>query len=240
MDKMKDSEHADLKNKDYNNTAVAPNMQYIIESGAADKVLEKTQPFIELMMMYQCALREVRTKFEVLNDEFSVRYNRNPVESIKTRIKTPISIIDKLKRHSLPYSLQSIRDNISDVAGVRIICSFPDDIYELSKMFLKQDDIKLITMKDYIRNPKPNGYRSLHLIVEIPIFLTDRTEHMRVEVQFRTIAMDFWASLEHKLRYKKSINDTGNISSELRECAEQIAALDVKMQDIHKEIENHR
>ena len=203
-----------------------------------EKLLEKTRPFMELMMQYKCALKEVTTKFEVLNEEFSVKYNRNPVESIKTRLKKPLSIVEKLKRKGLPMSVDSMRYNINDIAGVRIICSFPKDIYDLADMFLRQDDVRLIEKKDYIKNPKPNGYRSLHLIIEIPIFLTQRTEYMRVEVQLRTIAMDFWASLEHKVKYKKNIKDEKLIGAELKLCAEIISKLDIRMQAIHEHIED--
>ncbi len=200
--------------------------------------MDKMGTFRELMMLYTCALKEVATKFEVLNEEFSVRYNRNPVENIKTRLKTPSSILDKLKRKGLPLNIAAVKDNIFDVAGIRIICSFPEDIYTLSEMLLRQDDIKLIKIKDYIKEPKPNGYRSLHLIVEIPIFLTDRTEYMKVEVQFRTIAMDFWASIEHKVRYKKDIKNSEIISGGLKECADIICKLDQYMENIHHYIDD--
>lgn len=197
----------------------------------------RAEPFIEMMMYYRCALKTVQTKFEVLNEEFSIRYNRNPVESIKTRIKSPMSILEKLNRRELDISLDTIRKEINDVAGIRIICSFPEDIYFLSDMLTRQDDVIVVCVKDYIMNPKPNGYRSLHLIVEVPVFFTENTEYVKVEVQFRTIAMDFWASLEHKLRYKKSIEESSEISRELKECAEGIAAMDLKMQEIHHKIE---
>ena len=202
------------------------------------QVLEKMRPFRELMMLYECAMREVSTKFEVLNAEFSVRDNHNPLEAIKTRLKTPLSIAEKLQRNGKPLSVDSIRENLFDVAGVRIICSFPEDIYSLSDMFLRQDDVKLLKRKDYIADPKENGYRSLHLIVEVPIFLTERTLRIPVEVQFRTIAMDFWATLEHKTRYKQNIKDEPFIAAELKTCADQIAKLDIRMQEIHKYIEH--
>lgn len=204
---------------------------------STDKKLKESTQFQELMMFYDCALQEVRTKFEVLNREFSVRYKRNPVESIKTRIKQPASLLDKLRRKNLPITIDSIENRITDVAGVRVICSFIDDIYALAEMFLRQDDVSVITVKDYISNPKPNGYRSLHYIVEIPIFLSDEKRPMKVEVQFRTIAMDFWASLEHKLKYKKSISDSGPIAIELRSCAEAIASVDERMKALHQRIE---
>lgn len=205
-----------------------------------EEMLADARPFAELMMMYRCALREVTTKFEVLNEEFSLMNNRNPVESIKTRIKAPESIYEKMKRKGYEFTVESIRENIFDVAGVRIICSFPSDIFKLAEMLTRQDDIRVIAVKDYITNPKPNGYRSYHLIVEIPIFLANRTELMKVEVQFRTIAMDFWASLEHKLKYKKNIEDADRIAADLKDCADRISALDLKMQSIREEIDGEK
>ena len=205
------------------------------------QVLEKMRPFRELMMLYECAMREVSTKFEVLNAEFSVRYNHNPLEAIKTRLKTPLSIAEKLQRNGKPLSVDSIRENLFDVAGVRIICSFPEDIYLLAECLLQQDDIRLIEKKDYIKNPKPSGYRSLHLIVEVPIFLENEKRPMKVEVQLRTIAMDFWASLEHKLRYKKEIPEAeaAQMAEELTECANVIADWDKKMGEIRNRIERY-
>ncbi len=202
-----------------------------------DELIETTRPFAELMMRYRCAIKEVQTKFEVLDEEFSIRYNRNPVEAIKTRLKSPRSIFGKMQKNDLPITVKNIRDHLSDIAGIRIICSYPEDIYTLCDMFLRQDDVKLIRKKDYIANPKENGYRSLHLIVEVPIFLTDAKEYVRAEVQFRTIAMDFWASLEHKLKYKKDIPYAAEVAAELKDCAEQIAYLDRRMEAVHRHIE---
>ena len=201
-----------------------------------EALLESAKPYQVLMMHYQCAMREVQIKFEVLNAEFSVLHDYNPVESIKPRLKRPMSVLEKLRRKGLPYSLDAVYENLSDVAGVRVICSFVQDIYALSDMLLRQDDITLILRKDYIAHPKENGYRSLHLIVEVPIFLTNTTRKMRVEVQLRTIAMDFWASLEHKTRYKKQIHSQAWIDQELSACAEQIAALDLRKQQLHQYI----
>ena len=193
--------------------------------------------FQGLMMHYECAMLEVKTKLDVLNAELAIRDSRNPFETIKTRIKKPMSIIDKLRRDGLEVNIDNIQNNLNDVAGIRVICSFPDDIYKLADYLAAQDDIKVIARKDYIANPKPNGYRSLHLIVEIPIFLTDEKKLMRVEVQFRTIAMDFWASLEHKLKYKKEISNAESISNELYYCAELINQLDGRMQQIREKID---
>lgn len=205
----------------------------------ATKLFEQTKPFSELIMRYKCAMLEVRTKLDVLNTQLSLENDRNPFESISCRIKSVQSILEKLERKGLELTSESIEKNLNDVAGIRVICSFPDDIYVLADRLCSQDDIRLVEKKDYIKNPKPNGYRSLHLIVEIPIFLMDGKKYMRVEVQFRTIAMDFWASLEHKLKYKKDIpGDIDDISRRLKECSDEISMLDLKMQEIHKQIDS--
>ena len=197
---------------------------------------ERSQPFRELMAYYKCAMMEVETKFNVLNQEFSVQYDRNPIESIRSRIKEPPSILDKLIRNKLPLSIESLEENLSDVAGVRVICSFIEDIYMLAGCLLKQDDVTLIRYKDYIKNPKENGYRSLHLIVQVPIFLAHKKKLMKVEIQLRTIAMDFWASLEHKLKYKKNRPDSELLTQELKECADMSAQLDERMEQIRKSV----
>lgn len=201
------------------------------------KLLEVTRPFAELMTQYRCAIMEIETKLNVLNAEFSLAYSRNPIESIKTRLKSPRSILEKLRRKGHEISVESIEQNLTDVAGIRVICSFVEDIYTLEKMLSSQDDIILLERKDYIAHPKPNGYRSLHLIVDIPIFLTSQKKHMKAEVQFRTIAMDFWASLEHKLKYKKDIQDANEVAAELKEVADTISAMDMKMQQLHRRIQ---
>jgi len=206
----------------------------------SSRIMETAQPFMELLMHNECALREIETKLNVLNDEFSLRHNYNPIESIKTRVKDPVSIVKKMERKNIPPTMENIRNTLNDIAGIRVICSFPEDIYALAEMLIKQDDITLISQKDYIANPKPNGYRSLHLIVEIPIFLSKGKLPMRVEAQFRTIAMDFWASLEHKMRYKKNIENADEIAQELKLCAEAINAVDYRMQDIRNRIENKK
>lgn len=204
-----------------------------------DEIQRNMMPMNELMAYYHCAIMEVETKFNVLDEELSLQYDRNPIESIKSRLKSRDSIIKKLIDKNLPFSLESIEENIRDVAGVRVICSFPEDIYRIADCFLNQDDVKLIERKDYIKNPKKSGYRSLHLIIEVPIFLQNEKKSMKVEVQLRTIAMDFWASLEHKLRYKKNIDieETEIIGRELLYCSEISAALDKRMEDIRNRIE---
>ncbi len=194
---------------------------------------EFSSSFKELIAYYRCAMMEVATKFNVLSEELSLEYDRNPIETVKTRIKSIESITDKLIRKNLDLSVENIEKYINDVAGIRVICSFPVDIYAISNALLKQDDVRLIEVKDYIKNPKSNGYRSLHLIIEVPIFLHDEKRYMKVEVQFRTISMDWWASLEHKIRYKKDVKNQDIIENELLKCAEMAASLDKKMQDIY-------
>ena len=198
-----------------------------------DEFFDNAQEFNKLMMMYNCAIKEVTTKFDVLNDDMSVRFQRNPIETVKSRIKKPRSIVKKLIKNELPVTLESVSENLNDVAGVRVICSFVDDIYKVKEIFLKQDEITLIAEKDYIKNPKPNGYRSLHMIVEIPVFFADKKVPIRVEVQFRTIGMDFWASLEHQIKYKKEIKNEDEAIKRLKNCAEIIAEADVEMQKIN-------
>ena len=197
-------------------------------------------PYKELMSYYRCAMMEVETKFRVLNEELSIEYDRNPIETIKSRLKSVESIGDKLSGMNKPITVESIEENLKDVAGVRIICGLPSDIYTLADAFLRQDDIVLIQKKDYIANPKPNGYRSLHLIVEIPIFLHDEKKMMKVEVQLRTISMDWWASLEHKIKYKKDVAHQNLIEKELLECAEIASDLDERMEQIYKYVSTEK
>ncbi|MBE6837596.1 MAG: GTP pyrophosphokinase family protein [Ruminococcus sp.] len=193
----------------------------------------------ELMAEYRCALMEIETKFRVLNEQFSLQRDRNPIETLKTRLKSPESIMEKLRKKDLEFSAENVEKKIFDVAGVRVICPFIDDIYMLCECLLNQDDIKLIRMKDYIKNPKQNGYRSLHLIVEVPIFLQNEKKPMKVEVQLRTIAMDFWASVEHQLRYKKNLPEQvlEEMSFELRECANISSSLDYRMEVIKNRLD---
>ena len=181
------------------------------------------------MAYYRCAIMEIETKFNVLNEEFSLQYDRNPINGMKSRLKKMPSIKEKLERKNLPMTIDSIEENLNDIAGIRVICSFPEDVYMLADAFLKQDDITLIEKKDYIANPKPNGYRSLHLIVAVPIFLAHEKRIMKAEIQLRTIAMDSWASLEHQLRYKKDFEFTEHMAGELLHCAHLSAELDERM-----------
>lgn len=195
----------------------------------------------QLMTYYNCAMLEIETKFRVLSQEFSLEQDYNPIETIKSRLKSMDSIMDKLQRKGLPLELKSIEDNLKDVAGIRVICPFLSDIYRMASCLMEQDDIVVIEKKDYIKNPKKNGYRSLHLIVETPIFLHKEKRMMKVEVQFRTIAMDFWASLEHRMHYKKNLNEKIQemLVTELRDCAEESANLDIRMETVKDYIEEN-
>ena len=211
------------------NTEIAENLDYFAGQ------LREVQ---ELMMMYNCAIREVRTKLDVLNDEMAVCSPHNPIEMIKSRVKKPRSIVEKLQRRGYPISVDSVLDNLHDVAGVRVICSFIDDIYKIAAILGAQDDVTVLEIKDYIKNPKPNGYRSYHMIVEIPVFFSDRKQPMKVEVQIRTIAMDFWASLEHQMKYKKDVPGSEDLVNRLSQIADRINQTDMEMQEIREEIQS--
>ena len=204
------------------------------------KLLGNEKEFKTLMAYYRCAIMEVETKFRVLNESLSIRYERNPIESIKTRLKDPKSIIDKLYRKGVEPTFSAIEQYLEDIAGLRVICAFKEDVYKISEYLLQQDDIELVEYIDYIKDPKPNRYRSLHMIVTIPIFLGNEKRLMKVEIQFRTMAMDFWASLEHKIRYKKELElcSTEEIEAELKECADVSNMLDDKMQVIKEKIDD--
>ena len=213
--------------------------QSCMEKPDSQQFLQTATDFYNLMMMYRCAIREIQTKLEVLDDEFSVEYKRNPISFIKTRIKKPQSIYNKLQRLGYDFSVENIQKYLNDVAGVRIVCAFIDDIYLISDLITQQDDIKVIKIKDYIKNPKPNGYRSYHMIVEIPVFFAKGKTPMRVELQIRTNGMDFWATLEHQLRYKKGIENMPGyeeISKELLHSAQAIIKADNEMQQIKNKI----
>lgn len=189
-----------------------------------------------LMTFYRSAIKEIETKFDILNDYYAFAFKRNPISIITSRLKSQESLMDKLKRRNLPPTIASIEENIFDVAGIRIVCNFPEDVYTVAETFLNQDDVQLVNRKDYIANPKENGYRSLHLIVAIPIFLTDRKKIMHAEIQIRTIAMEFWASLEHDIRYKKDFEFTPKMRRELAACAELSAMLDERMDLLRQKV----
>ena len=205
-----------------------------------EELFEQAEKMQELFLYNRCAIKEIQTKLEILNDELAMKTQRNPIETVSSRVKSPRSILEKLDRKGYPLTVESVWENLSDVAGVRVVCSFIEDIYDVAEMFMRQDDIQVLEVKDYIKEPKENGYRSLHLIVEVPVFLSDKKLPMRVEVQIRTIAMDFWASLEHQVKYKRGVPDAVRISEQLKECAETICETDQKMQNIYHEIQELR
>ena len=190
------------------------------------------------MLLYNSALKKVTTKLEILNDEFQHVHKYNPIENIKFRLKTPESIVQKLKRKGYDSTIENMVRYVEDIAGVRLVCSFTSDIYRMADMIGRQNDLTVISIKDYMKNPKPSGYKSFHMIISIPVFLSDRTVETKVEIQIRTIAMDFWASLEHKLRYKKDIpaDQAQQLQEELLACAAQSAQLDNRMQEIRNQL----
>lgn len=203
-----------------------------------DIFIENFAEFMLQQQLYRAAIKEMRTKLEILDEAFQVRYDHNPIHHIEYRLKTPKSIIGKLQKKNLPITTDSIWENLTDVAGVRVICNYIDDVYRVAELLLKQDDLTLVRVRNYIDYPKENGYRSLHLVVSVPIFLAEKTEHVNVEVQIRTIAMDFWASLEHQLKYKGQDDISQDLRRRLKVCADSIAALDIEMQAIHKELKD--
>lgn len=197
---------------------------------------EIVDSFMLMRCRYQSALREVRTKLEILDDEFQMRTSRNPIHHMESRIKSPQSIAQKLRRKGLALTPQAAMDNLHDIAGIRVVCAYLNDTYTIARLLTEQDDIRLLQTRDYIAKPKPNGYRSLHLIVEVPVFLSEGKLLLPVEVQIRTIAMDFWASLEHQLRYKEAAQVPETLNQQLYEAAEKIAMLDGDMQHIHDQM----
>lgn len=196
-----------------------------------------SREFAKRMSYYKCAMLEVETRFHVLNEEYVLEHGRSPMNSIKSRLKTLPSLREKLERKHIPFDVDTLEQQINDIAGVRVICSFPEDVYTMANAFLAMDDIEVVQRKDYIKNPKPNGYRSLHLIVAIPVHLAEGKRMTKVEIQLRTIAMDFWASLEHQLRYKQDNAFTEEMAAELYECAQLSAALDIRMDNLRKSVQ---
>lgn len=209
------------------------------KEGVLKEIAPYAEQYMRTMSYFRCAMMEVETKFRVISEDFSYRHDRNPIETVKSRLKSPESIRRKLIKKNGEFTVENIEKSIFDVAGVRVICSFLDDVYSLAESFLGQDDVRLIEIKDYIKNPKPNGYKSYHMIVSVPIFLSDTMVNTKVEIQIRTIAMDFWASLEHKLYYKFEGNAPESIRKELKECADLVAFLDQKMLAINEEIRHY-
>lgn len=205
---------------------------------APDEIVDRIEDFREYMVLYNSAIREVTTKLEILNDELSLKQSKNPIQFIKSRVKKPTSIINKLQRLEQDINVESVT-SLNDVAGIRVIASFIDDVYDIAEMLVKQDDIKLVRVKDYIKNPKPNGYRSYHMIIEVPVYFSDKKEFVKVEIQIRTVAMDFWASLEHQLRYKKNVENAESIEAELKACADTIASTDLRMMNLRNKMEKN-
>ena len=193
--------------------------------------------FQKIMMLYESAIKQIETKLEILNKESKVNHKRSPIETIKSRIKTPDSIAKKLEKRGIPVTFEAMIANLDDIAGVRVICPYISDIYAVQEMLLKQPDIKLIVEKDYIKHPKESGYRSLHLVIETPVYLSKTEHNIRVEIQLRTIAMDFWASLEHQLHYKNSAKVPDSVRRELFRVAETIAMTDREMEEIAMELQ---
>ena len=214
-------------------TALAPVKQLLAEN-SQQAVMDQMYKFIELEHLYDSAIREVKTKLEILDSEFRTKYSYNPIHHIENRLKSPESMFKKLQRNNLPFTVEAVRENLFDIAGVRVICNYIEDIYQVADLLTAQDDVTLIKRKDYIANPKANGYRSLHLVIETPVYLSEQKELVNVEVQIRTIAMDFWASLEHELKYKTDTEVSAELAEQLRLCAETIAQTDLKMQQIYR------
>ena len=196
------------------------------------------QEITNLLLASHCGIKAIKTKLEILSDEMQIQDQRNPIEYIRSRIKSFDSIVGKLQRRGFPVTVESARRELYDIAGVRVVCAFVDDIYRIANMLAAQSDVKLLLVKDYIRNPKPSGYRSYHMIVEVPVYFSNHSEQVRVEVQIRTIAMDFWATLEHQLNYKRGLDADGEIARKLRACADSIAGTDREMQVIRDMVDS--
>ena len=203
---------------------------------ASFALLAEMKEYAAQMQLYNAGIKEIKTKLEILDDEFSTHYEFNPIHHIESRLKSPRSILEKLQRKNLPITLSALRTGIYDIAGVRVICNYIDDVYRVADLLMAQHDLRLISKSDYIKNPKENGYRSMHLVLEVPIFLAEGPVNVMVEVQLRTIAMDFWASLEHQIRYKADVDVSEELRRRLQICAEAISEVDVEMQEIHREL----
>ena len=210
----------------------------ILNQVVKNPILENVNSLLRMEQLYEAGIKEIRTKLEILDSEFKVKYDHNPIHHIESRLKKPESIIKKAIDKDVTLTEKEIMRHIHDIAGIRVICNYIDDVYVVAQLLINQDDIKLIKIKDYIQNPKDNGYRSLHLVLEVPIFLAEGVQPIHVEVQLRTIAMDFWASLEHKLKYKTDNNVPEDIKKELIQCAMSISELDYKMQSIQNRLNN--
>ena len=209
-------------------------VQQLLPQETQARIMDQLFQFMELEHLYESAIKEVKTKLEILDSEFKTKYDHNPIHHLEERVKSPQSILEKLNRKGLSFSCDNARQALNDIAGVRVVCNYIDDSYTVADLLTAQDDVKLIKRKDYIQNPKPNGYRSLHLVIETPVYLSEKKELVHVEVQIRTIAMNFWATLEHDLKYKTDSVVSAELAEQLRNCAETIADTDRQMQDIYK------
>ena len=214
-------------------------VQQLLPADAQQRVMDQLYQFMELEHLYESAIREVKTKLEILDSEFKTKYDHNPIHHLEDRVKSPQSILEKLNRKGIPFSCENAKRELNDIAGVRVVCNYIDDIYTVADLLTAQDDVKLVKRKDYIQNPKPNGYRSLHLVIETPVYLSETKELVHVEVQIRTIAMNFWATLEHKMHYKFEGDGPDYITKELRECARYVAELDARMEELNNEIQKY-
>ena len=206
-----------------------------------ERLMKEDSPiesWTEVILIYNSALKQISTKLEILNDEFQHVHRYNPIEHIKSRIKSSESIVKKLRRNGYESTIENMVEYVNDIAGIRVICSFSSDIYRIAEMISNQNDIKVLSIKDYIKNPKPSGYRSYHMLITVPVYLSDRIVHAKVEVQIRTVAMDFWASLEHKINYKFEGDVPQHIKAELVECARMITDADNRMLRLNDEIQN--
>lgn len=220
-----------------NDEIFAQRMLSSVDDQTAEWAQQKAKELFHIMTHYRCAMMELETRFNLLNEEYALVHGRTPISSIKTRLKALPSIKEKMERRGFPMTLDSIRENLNDIAGIRVICAFPEDVYTLADALLHQDDIVLLKKKDYIEQPKANGYRSLHMIVTVPVYLANEKRHVKVEVQLRTIAMDFWASLEHQLRYKNDAEFTDDMAAELYQCAQASADLDNRMDRLRRSVQ---
>ena len=223
-----------LKKKSQTVSAELAPVKQLLAENNQQQIMNQMYLFIELEHLYDSAIREVKTKLEILDSEFRTKYSYNPIHHIEDRLKSPQSMFKKMQRLNLPFTVESVKENLLDIAGVRVICNYIEDIYQVADLLTAQDDVVLIKRKDYIANPKANGYRSLHLVIETPVYLSEKKELVNVEVQIRTIAMDFWASLEHELKYKTDTEVSADLAEQLRMCAETIAQTDLQMQQIYR------
>lgn len=226
------------KNQNNLDTYIEEKKSEIIPSFNEISAQNDFHAFMELQHLYDSAIKNVKTQLNIFDDEFRVKFQRNPIHSMESRLKSPQSIVGKLQKKGLPMTIESAKKNLRDIAGIRVICYYINDIYTIVDLILMHDDYQLINIKDYIRNPKPSGYRSFHMTIKVPVYLANGKQYVPIEIQIRTIAMDFWASVEHQLKYKTTSSITTEISNQLKECAEVIADTDLKMQEIYLKIDH--